>query len=1073
MKPSKKVATLSSRCARFLRQPRRGGLALAAVLVAASMAAHAGDPRADITGMRLLPTLPDAEGNSLGRPRLKLFGSGFPVGKPKAACVTIQDRRNPQAGVLGRYPLHVVGVPSEDCMIVELPPLPPGLPPAPLELLLGDGQRAPWAPAFRDVVPTQPACSFRGDGEPAQSPELDLRGLPPLPPQPDNVRWFFSEPGGEQDLCLILTGDWGRGPVVDVEGDITVKLQDPRNPTGGLVTRTFEIRSRGNIFPPEGDLAGCAERIKDTIRCIISQHLGLPPEFVRINCIPQGGDIKVQIQIIDPFTQQIAPLCGGGFRVCVTNEKPNPPVVRDWILNTPGRIAEGTIIKLMGENFGQSESDLIAEICTEPCPVPLEILLVNDRCIIARVGPVPVDARPAPIKIYCGSGSTHPWVATFPNLQPESPGQLILAPCAPHLPVAVFDPFNRPQPPVLVPSGPNRPEGVEYFDAFIDQEGRFCIPLTEDWGGRPLISFLGTFKLKREDAPDDAPGLVGSFLVDRTRLNVSGPGTSDDCAARIADIFRCGLDGIWDVTVDLTAGVPTLYLEVPGFDVCEGKLQLCLFRPFPRIDPVSIEPLNPGPIGPGSLVEICARPLPLDPLNLCATLGDVPLHIVAANKDKLIGRVGAVPPGGLLGELRISPGRGCRGRPIPVLPLPLPEPPSFFVGDGVDPGTLPELPGFPPESTPENVRYYVSEPEIGPNGELCLFVDGDWCPGATARFEGHLGKITADGNCTGFDWNIPDVRFPGGGDLEECVRRLKDLPACGFEQFGQARNALLWECFPLDRNGDGVIDTVKLTVRCPFFDPATGVGRLKPGSRMTLCLRNPVKDPPEIKSVKHPSGIRPICLKECDILCVEVCNFGCEAKDICAMIEGQEPGSEVPLRVVEIVKDAGGPGVDKLIIQVGKVPAKRGAGPALPHAWPWTLRHLAARRAQSHSPHPQRMGLGEPRQPAGLQQHGGVAQAAATHAQRALLHRPAQRDGRCDLPAPARDSVEGVHHAQAHRPSSGRERGGRGRGHRSEQSGHHHGGPRNGRRVLPRSARHLALPAAAAWPDHPGGREVR
>ncbi|NNC87961.1 MAG: IPT/TIG domain-containing protein, partial [Akkermansiaceae bacterium] len=887
-----------------------------------------------MTDIQPLPTLPDADGNSLGTQRVLVTGSGFDP-DPDNMCVVVRAPGG-TGGPVPTFPLTVLNVPSPDRMVLEIPPLPGGLPPAPLSLVLGQGNRGPVDLAFPDVIMTEPPNAFDGRSEPVQSQvPLDLRTLPPAPTPPPSTRWFFSSiDQGANALCLFIDGSWGNCPTVDVAGDITVKL------ASGEV-RTVELRSRGNAFPPPppppaDPLAACAERVKDLIRCIITQRLPqLPPGFVQVDCIqgPVAGVIKIQIRIIDPQTQQPALLCGGGFRLCVTDAKP-PPTVTGCILRPRGVIREGSLIKITGNGFPEDgETSLVAQMCTQPCPVPLEVIFSNRSCVVLKVGPVAPGLAPAPIKIFCGRGSTSPWISMFQDVFPQSPGQLTVSPCVPSWPPLVYDPFAGPNPPQLIPSGPSNEPGVEYFGATIDGQGRFCIPLTSDWGPRPLIAFNGFFKIKREGAAAGDPGLVGSLRTARTRLEGQGigggPASAQECAERIADIFRCGLDGFWEVTVEFpVGGPPTIYLSVPGYDVCEGKMQLCLYRPLPPVVPTVVTNLTPGPIDQGSLLRIGGTGgFDPDPDNNCAVVGRVALHIVGKDPDgSLIGLVGLRAPGVPLGLVQIEPGREVRRFPIPIVEGGASiEPPEVLVGDGVGltpvPGALPELPGFPDE----NVIYYVSEP-VGPNGELCMYIDGEWCPGAKVQFEGHVAKQEADGTCTGFDWNIPDVRLdrPDGGpapDLVECVHLIKDQPACAFEQGSNARQALIWECFPEDIDGIPGIDRVKLVVRCPFADPATGVGFFKPGSSMTLCVRNPEKDPQKIVRIDSPTGVFPICLNDCDIICVEVCNFGCDPKDICAMISDQPAGVNIPMRVVEIIKDAGGPGVDKLVIQVGRIPA--------------------------------------------------------------------------------------------------------------------------------------------------------
>ncbi|NNC87914.1 MAG: hypothetical protein HKN82_05575 [Akkermansiaceae bacterium] len=912
-------------------------LAVLAVLGLSVPGAWGQNQSTSVDQIVLLPTFTDPNEEPLSCPIIKILGSGFPQGQPAAVCVVVKDLR-PGAPAGAAFPLDVLGVPTPRCIVCKIPRLPPGvlrngeLDPAQVCVEVGAGNRAPWDPnpAFPDVCPPLPVIGFVGPGEAVSPPQ----GLPPLPlppfPRPrPNITYFPGEfdPATNQ-ICLVISGDWGPGAVLYLSGDFTVRL-----PSGQK--RTIEIRSGDTIFTAAGTLQDCAERIKDKIVCILNQVVpppGLGLNRLDVQCIPlPGGEMKISIRVVDQGGQQLQ-LCGGGFRLCVRNEKPDPPILQAYELSTPGEVREGTLIKISGRNLGDLRAqELVLVMCTQPVPIPLEVIDVGPDCIIAKVGPMPVDSsiQPGPIKLYCGRGSNHPWATAFPEIRPETPGMLAVAPVkpiqgGPPVPeIDIFDPIFGP-PPVIVPPQPPA-ERVCYIDAFVDQLGRFCIPLDKPWGPCPWVSICGQAAIKRD------PGLPANVTLDikvpRFRLTNTGTGGAFECGRRLADVFICGLDSIWERELVVgPVGPPVLYLFIPGMHICpeNSRLRVCVYDNFDPIVPGGVDNLTPGAQGNASIVQIAAGgQLPQDLDNICAGGGGGLMRILQNNDGALTARLGI--PGDqqtTLGAVGLEPGRGLCA--FPLLPFPeiaLPEPPFVLVGDEVAPGVVPtpNLPLRPPNPDDPNVYFRSLPVPAGGAPEICLYIDGEWCPGARISFEGHIGKIHTDKNgttCQRFDWVIPDaiIRDTQAG-LVRCARRIKDLPDCVGRQLSAARQALRWKCTPEDTSvpPDGIPDRVKIAVCCPW-------GNLLKGN-MVVCLRNPPKDVPEIKRVSLPGGVTPLCVRSCDLICVEVCNFGCEPKDICAMIEtaAADPALSVPMRVVEIIKDVR-PGVDKLVIQVGVVP---------------------------------------------------------------------------------------------------------------------------------------------------------
>ena len=909
-----------------------------------------------INEVQPLPQVFDNDGNALGNPRFKLIGENFPTTQLEDISVVMKES-DTSGNFAEVYPTKVVGMPNEQCLVVEVGALPDDFEPAQFCLGFGSGERGSWQPNFDNVQPLLAATSAVAGPIFVLSPPDDALRSRQDPPLPSNVEYFFSEPGPAGELCLFLEGDWGQNSVVDFTGALLFKTA-----TGEVFT--LDIEAPALLFEGQGTLLDCAQRIKDTPICVVQGLSGINAQL-DIQCLDAdtGGPatdntqtIKLAINVFafGPNNQPVT-LCGGGVRVCVTREKP-APVITGFDLSTPCEIGPGTIIKVQGQNFGDSNSNVVFQLCTTAGPVPLEPIEISDTCAFLQVGEIPAGAEPVAdaLKVFCGRGQRAPWIPRFPDVLAESAATLNFAPAVRGMggevfAASFFDIFSL-APENIGSSGEDGvglsgrsffPEQLDCIQATIDRLGRLCIPLDLNWGTRATVSIEGDFFLK-EEGDEASAGIVGFFELERTRLEGLANGTAEECAARLADVFQCAGSGFFNTQVVVEDGIPVLYVfPSTGFLFCEGSMTVCVSRPLPELqasDASFVDPRALREVGTNihlitSVSHFIANPDGPDQFcfNGGAAVGysaDGQLIMQTTPlRSQLLAREQA--------PYSLAFGQGTRGQFFDVDGnlQPAVQEAHFWVGSGEEPTAVPlAMPPVNPDGTedPLDPVYFFSEQTPGEiaQREICLPLTGEWCPGAVVEFTGHFRKLGLDGRLTAFDFTIPGIVVPEITDLEACADYFKDLGACGLQQLTQAGQALEWRCVPEDLDQDGQVDRVNLCVRCPNFDPDQTIDfqgqQLPVGSligQMGICVQNPPKDPVVIKNVVKigNENERPICLEECDLLCLEICNAGCDPDDYCIVLQDAS-GNIVPTRVIEVIKGAGANGGDKVIVQVGASP---------------------------------------------------------------------------------------------------------------------------------------------------------
>lgn len=238
--------------------------------------------------------------------------------------------------------------------------------------------------------------------------------------------------------------------------------------------------------------------------------------------------------------------------------------------------------------------------------------------------------------------------------------------------------------------------------------------------------------------------------------------------------------GEWpgEVNGDGVFSLPELeHLSARWLDVCPV---------FPPVIPV-IEAVGEPDVQAGEFVEIFGNfgPNP-NPDQWCAVVrfedpdgnnggGAVPIRIVEAQPDRLLGEVGLIDPeiGQIPGQLMLMPGDGVVGIPQFFFPEIQPiEPVWTWVGENQPVAVAPFDVLIVPKPEPPSEKWFFGKLI---DGRLEVEICGSWCPDTVVTI-----TARAHDACIGLDLDGPQTRFVGGGSALQCAKRIKDFLECAF-----------------------------------------------------------------------------------------------------------------------------------------------------------------------------------------------------------------------------------------------------------------------------------------------------
>lgn len=161
--------------------------------------------------------------------------------------------------------------------------------------------------------------------------------------------------------------------------------------------------------------------------------------------------------------------------------------------------------------------------------------------------------------------------------------------------------------------------------------------------------------------------------------------------------------------------------------------------------------------------------------------GAVPIRIVEAQPNRLLGEVGLIDPeiGQVQGQLMLMPGNGVVGMPKFIFPEIQPiEPVWTWHGENQPVAVAPVDVLVNPTLPPPNTEWFFGKLI---DGRLEVELCGSWCPEAVVTI-----TARAHDACIGLDLEGPQTRFVGGGSALQCAKRIKDFLECAFlTQSGQ------------------------------------------------------------------------------------------------------------------------------------------------------------------------------------------------------------------------------------------------------------------------------------------------
>jgi hypothetical protein len=443
----------------------------------------------------------------------------------------------------GRYlPLRVLHA-QDNFITARMGPVPPDARPGPIMVGHGIGQVGRFQTIFPDIVQEAPTWTWRKFG-PAGVGEQIVQPVPT--PPPTNEWWYFSGPPMDGALCLYIQGNWPSNAFVSV----VARAHDSVSGTGG-----YDLDGPTYRFIGGGTTRDCVERIADILRCAFLSQAGVVIE-VTIEEVPAGsGVFKITVRIPGGYIDR------GILNVCVS--APAQPVITGF---TPQEGTEGTLVTVRGTNFPTDPNDICMVVMDGDSPryIPFDVLESGPNAIVARLGPVPPDAKPGRIMIGLGEGQQGRFRPAFFDVFVADDvwtwnrrGPVAMGP-------GVFAPRPRP------------PQNAVWFFSGPPEDGVLCVYLRGNWAGNSTVSVVAR-------AHDNVTGAGGHDLA-APKVVLLGEGPLLECARRIADILRCAFLQQAGVNVQVqlvpqSDGSVKLVVSIAGGYIDRGMLTICVSPP--------------------------------------------------------------------------------------------------------------------------------------------------------------------------------------------------------------------------------------------------------------------------------------------------------------------------------------------------------------------------------------------------------------------------------------------------------------------------------------------------------------
>lgn len=457
-----------------------------------------------------------------------ITGTGFPA-DPKDLCVVAMN--GPTGPVV---PFDVMGA-TPTRIIACVGAVPDNFTVGDIKLETGNGVCENFIPVFPDMVSDEPGWVWEPNGVPNAGPpvaNVPFRGDPtnpdPLKKRYDN--YFVA--GTPQQMCVeIPEADWENcfkdKPECCIR--INARLRGPNFEGYDAFTAKVRITATGLTF--EQWLA----RLCDAVRCQFLQSGGF--DTVCTATVNAGiGRLCFGFAPGSGPNGSTLNVVWGTLAVCIECPPPTPvtPVVTSI---QPPTIRPGTVIEVVGTNFGNNPDDICAVGMIGDRTIAIDVIEAQPGLIRGVVGPLPpgIAGRPVLPGFAIGDGNRGPVLPLFADV---------------FIPKPVWAWKTIPGAgdatgPTLVPApvAPN-PNQVWYHSE-IPEDGKMCIYLPDAWPANGWVEISGRMR-------DHTTGKGYDQFASQVRI--TGGGTSPlDCAMRICDTLKCAWSQLAGVQVDCIA----------------------------------------------------------------------------------------------------------------------------------------------------------------------------------------------------------------------------------------------------------------------------------------------------------------------------------------------------------------------------------------------------------------------------------------------------------------------------------------------------------------------------------------
>jgi len=222
--------------------------------------------------------------------------------------------------------------------------------------------------------------------------------------------------------------------------------------------------------------------------------------------------------------------------------------------------------------------------------------------------------------------------------------------------------------------------------------------------------------------------------------------TPNQCALAICSLITAAYQQL-GITIDCFVGAgPTITISYPDCDIQPGISLTSLVERTPcaagQVGDVSVGNIEPNGGSEGDIISVEVKGLLSPTLTCIHVLTGCPIDPLLLIGNRLIARLGPVPPGAVPGPIIVARGEGTL---IPPEDVQLPGILATEIGDGFQGfagfgnDQIFDGPFFPGEETPNTQAFKFSD------GQIVVTLNDDWKTGDKIRIDVHFDAKTPNG----------------------------------------------------------------------------------------------------------------------------------------------------------------------------------------------------------------------------------------------------------------------------------------------------------------------------------------